>query len=42
MKKQGIARDFSGEFSNSRHRPFETSVCPKFISDATQNLTFGL
>jgi len=40
MKKQGLARDFSGEFSNPSIWWPSTTVCPKFIGDAHRNLTF--
>jgi len=42
MKKQGLTRDFSCEFSKPLSWAIFTCVRSKFIGDAHANLTFGL
>jgi len=42
MKKQGLTRDFSCEFSKPLSWANLTRVRSKFIGDPNANLTFGL
>ena len=42
MKKQGLSRDFSCEFSKLLFGTHLTRVCLKFIGDAHADLNFGL